>query len=99
MLDGMEGGRHARRSDSGRRGRISREPRALGNVRGGDPARELVKEANEQHAAAIAIGGHHHSAIGGALVHSVAASLIHEFAGSLVIVRGELSAIGPDRSR
>jgi nucleotide-binding universal stress UspA family protein len=66
-------------------------------VRTGDPARELAKEANEQHAAGIAIGGHRHSAIGGTLVHSVAASLVHEFAGSLLIVRGELSAVGPDR--
>jgi nucleotide-binding universal stress UspA family protein len=66
-------------------------------VRAGDPARELVKEANEQHAAAIAIGGHRHSAIGGALVHSVAASLVHEFAGSLLIVREQLSAVAPDR--
>jgi nucleotide-binding universal stress UspA family protein len=66
-------------------------------VRAGDPARELVKEANEQHAVAIAIGGHRHSVIGGALVHSVAASLVHEFAGSLLIVRGELSIVGSDR--
>jgi nucleotide-binding universal stress UspA family protein len=66
-------------------------------VRSGDPCRELVKEATEQHAAAIAIGGHRHSVIGGALVHSVAASLVHEFAGSLLIVQGELSAVAPDR--
>jgi nucleotide-binding universal stress UspA family protein len=67
-------------------------------VRTGDPARELVKEANEQHAAAITIGGHRHSVLGGALVHSVAASLVHEFDGSLLIVRGELAAVGPERS-
>jgi nucleotide-binding universal stress UspA family protein len=56
-------------------------------VRAGDPAHELIKEAEEVHASGIAVGGHKHSTIGAVLVHSVDASLVHAYHGSLFIVR------------
>lgn len=56
-------------------------------VREGDPTTELVKEAEEQHASGVAVGGHRHSRIGGVLTHSVDASLVHAWPGSVLIVR------------
>jgi nucleotide-binding universal stress UspA family protein len=57
--------------------------------REGDPAKELVRVANEHHARAIAVGGHRHGALTAALVHSVDASLVHTYGGTLFIVRPE----------
>jgi nucleotide-binding universal stress UspA family protein len=56
-------------------------------VRRGDPARELMSEADEQKASGIAIGGHRHSTIGAVLVHSVESRLVHIYDGTLFIVR------------
>ncbi len=56
-------------------------------VREGDPARELVRVAKEQHARAIAVGGHRHGALTAALVRSVDSSLVHTYGGTLFIVR------------
>jgi nucleotide-binding universal stress UspA family protein len=56
-------------------------------VREGDPAHELIHEAEERGASGIAVGGHRHSSIGGVLVHSVEARLVHSYDGSLLIMR------------
>jgi nucleotide-binding universal stress UspA family protein len=56
-------------------------------VRQGDPAHELIQEAEAQEAAGIAVGGHRHSTIGGMLLHSVESRLVHTYDGSLLIVR------------
>jgi nucleotide-binding universal stress UspA family protein len=56
-------------------------------LRDGDPARELVRVADEQQARAIAVGGHKHGALTAALVHSVDSSLVHLYCGTLFIVR------------
>ena len=61
-------------------------------VRSGDPAHELIQEAEEQEAAGIAVGGHRHSTIGGVLVHSVESRLVHAYDGSLLILRDPASA-------
>lgn len=58
-------------------------------VREGDPVVEIVKEAEEQKASAIAVGGHRHSRIGGVLTHSVDTGLVHAWPGSILIVREE----------
>jgi nucleotide-binding universal stress UspA family protein len=55
--------------------------------REGDPARELVKVAEEKQARAIAVGGHKHGAFTSALVRSVDSSLVHLYCGTLYIVR------------
>lgn len=56
-------------------------------VRTGDPARELMKAAKEQKAAAIVVGGHRHSMLGSVLTQSVDSSLVHNYKGNLLIVR------------
>jgi nucleotide-binding universal stress UspA family protein len=64
-------------------------------VREGDPAHELIHEAEVQGAAGIAVGGHRHSPIGGVLVHSVEARLVHTYDGSLLIMRNPAAASSP----
>jgi len=56
-------------------------------IRQGDPAHELICEAEAQNASGIAVGGHRHSTIGGVLVHSVESRLVHNYDGTLFIVR------------
>jgi nucleotide-binding universal stress UspA family protein len=59
-------------------------------LREGDPARELVRVAEEQQARAIAVGGHKHGALTAALVRSVDSSLVHLYCGTLFIVRPDV---------
>jgi nucleotide-binding universal stress UspA family protein len=59
-------------------------------LREGDPARELVRVADEQKARAIAVGGHKHGALTAALVRSVDSSLVHLYCGTLFIVRPDV---------
>jgi nucleotide-binding universal stress UspA family protein len=59
-------------------------------LREGDPARELVRVADEQQARAIAVGGHKHGALSAALVRSVDSSLVHMYCGTLFIVRPDV---------
>lgn len=56
-------------------------------IRSGEVARELMKEANEQKAAAIVVGGHRHSLLGSVLTQSVDSSLVHNYRGNLLIIR------------
>jgi nucleotide-binding universal stress UspA family protein len=56
-------------------------------IREGDPAKELVKVAEEKDARAIAVGGHKHGKFTAALVRSVDSSLVHLYCGTLYIVR------------
>lgn len=53
----------------------------------GDPAREIIRVANDVGARAIAVGGHRHGAFTSALVRSVDAGLVHAYEGTLLIVR------------
>lgn len=66
-------------------------------VRQGDPARQLMKEAEEQKAAAIVVGGHRHSMLGSVLTQSVDSSLVHSYKGTLMIIRGDADPLPAER--
>jgi nucleotide-binding universal stress UspA family protein len=65
-------------------------------VRSGDPARELIKEAEARSAGGIVVGGHRHGTVGAVLLNSVDAALVHHFSGSIIIIRpGEDAGTDP----
>lgn len=53
----------------------------------GDPATELVREATENGAATIVVGGRHHGVVGGLVLGSVAQKLVRKSPISVFVVR------------
>jgi nucleotide-binding universal stress UspA family protein len=57
-------------------------------VRSGDPAQELMAEAEERSASAIVVGGRPHRAAVSGVLGSIDAALVHRFHGSVLVVSG-----------
>jgi nucleotide-binding universal stress UspA family protein len=57
-------------------------------VRSGDPAQELMAEAEERSASAIVVGGRPHRAAVSGVLGSLDPALVHRFHGSVLVVRG-----------
>jgi len=57
------------------------------DVTSGDPATELIKAANEHHAATIVVGGRNHGVVGGLALGSVAQKLVRKSPVSVLVVR------------
>jgi nucleotide-binding universal stress UspA family protein len=68
----------------------------------GEPAAELIKEAVDNHATTIVVGGRNHGVVGGLVLGSVAQQLVRKSPVSVLVVRdGHTHQVkeGPDQPR